>query len=263
MHCTSLFFLCVVACLLLLSNSNLVDGSRDIPITKCCENDTFYWQGFDSCRNGSEHPFFISWPPPVYSEDSILIDYISAVDDFNITTAKHDCPDGQIAVSTTKFKFLINGLLRLEDGRNYQVGQFCLSQVFGSDEEIVARFCAPDPCIEANLDSAGCLRKCCPIGMALNFINNLPLCQSSLSPSFNVQFKNKLGESIDQSLSSYVVRDGVAPKCIFGIDPLSEAFNESFYVLPDTQIYVPGNIEEHHKMPSDYCIDTDGADEVN
>ena len=53
-------------------------------------------------------------------------------------------------------------------------------------------------------------------------------------------------------------------KAFLLIEPeMSEAFNESFYVLPDTQIYVPGNIEEHHKMPSDYCIDTDGADEVN
>ena len=253
---SDLSFVLVQCLLLLLSNSNIIDASRDIQLTKCCSEETFYSQGFDSCRNDSEQSF--AWPPSVYSEDSsILIDDITK-DDFNITSSKQDCPDGQVPVSARKFKLISDGSLRLEDGRNLTVGQFCLNQVLGS-AEIVARFCSPDPCIES---VPGCIRKCCPNGMVLSFIKEEPQCQSSSSPSFNVSFKNKLGESVDQSLSSYVVRDGVIPKCIHGIYPLGESFDEPFYVLTDSQIYVPGNLEGL-KSPSDYCIDTNGTREVS
>jgi len=253
-----LFF--VVGWLLLVLTPYLVDADRNIRVTKCCEDEALYWQGFDSCRNESEQSFF-SLLPPVYSEDLNLIYDIKA-SDFNITTAMDNCSDGQIAVSTTKFKFIIDGSLRLDDdGRNFKVGRFCLSEAFGS-AEIVARFCATDPCIEMNHESAGCIRKCCPNGMELNSTSFS--CQLTPSPSFGVQFKNELGESVAQNISSYVIRDGVTPKCIYGTSPLGKAFDneELFYILPNAHIYIPGYPRDD-RMPSDYCIDTDGKDGVN
>ena len=248
-----------VKCFLLLWCLHLVDAGRDIPMTKCCQDGTVFLQAFDSCRNGSEQS--VSWSPAVYSESSILIADI-AEDDFKITTQMKGCSDGQIAVSTTKFKFLVDGSLRLDEGgRTFQVGQFCLNQVFGS-EGIVARFCDPDPCIEADTRSAGCIRKCCPIGMDIN--PPTFSCQPSSSPSFDVQFRNELGEPVDRNLSSYVVRGGVIPKCIDdSIMPLGEAHNETFYVLPNAQIFIPG-YSKKDQMTSDYCIDsTDEGDGVS
>lgn len=252
----------VVDFFLLLSKPVLVCASRDIPMTKCCQQETFYWQGFDSCRNDSEQS--VSWPPIVYSEDLNVIDDITA-NDFknNVITSKEDCPNGKIAVSTTKYKFILDGSLRLEDGRSFQVDQFCLSQVFGS-EEIVARFCAPDPCIESKSVKAGCIRKCCPNAMALNStsFSCQPSSYSSYS-SFGIQFKNELGESVHRNLSSYVIRDGVTPKCIYGTSPLGKAFDndEPFYLLPSAQIFIP-SYPKDDRMPSDYCIDTNGEDAV-
>ena len=136
-------------------------------MTKCCHDNAFYLKGFDSCRNDSEQS--VSWPPPVFSKKLNQINNITA-DDFSITTTKDDCPKGQIAVSTTQFKVISDGSLRLEDGRKFEKDLFCLSQLFES-ADIIARFCAPDPCIEANLEGSGadgCIQKCCPNGMELN-----------------------------------------------------------------------------------------------
>ena len=247
-----------VGCLLLLNVNHLVEAGRDIPIRKCCHGETFFYlQGFDSCKNDSDHDSAASWPPLVYSSANLnSIEEITA-DDFNVTTAMEGCPEGQIAVSTTKFKFIDDGSLNLEDGPKLKQGQFCLNQVFGSSN-IIARFCAPDPCIEMNSESAGCIRKCCPNGMELISKH----CQPSSASSFDIEFKNKLGESVNQSLSSYVIRDGVAPKCIHGIFPLGKAFDEVFYILPDANIYIPG-YPAKDRIVSDYCIETDETDAVS
>jgi hypothetical protein len=101
--------------------------------------------------------------------------------------------------------------------------------------------------------------------MELNFISNT--CQPSSPSSFEVQFKNTLGEPVNESLSSYVVRDGVVPKCIHdGFNPLGKRFGDEshFYVLPGAQIYVP-DYPENERIVTDYCIDTEksnGSDMV-
>ena len=261
MTITFSFKLLFAGCLLLQLNLVLVEAGRDIAMTKCCHEETpFYLQGFDSCRNDSEQS--VSWPPLVFSKRLNQLKDITA-DDFIITTSNEGCPKGQIAESTIQFKLTIDGSVRLEDGRIFKSGQFCLSQLFGS-VDIIARFCTPDPCIEANLDSSSadvCIRKCCPNGMVLNSISFS--CQSTTSPSFFPPFKNKLGEPVDQSLSSYVVRAGVIPKCAHGFSPLGESLddNETFYILPNAQIFIPGYPKDD-QMPSDFCIDTEGDDEV-
>ena len=254
MNYKSMLLSFVMECLLILLNvHHLVEAGRDIPMTKCCPRENFFYsQGFDSCRKNDAQS--VSWPPIVYSEDLNQVEDIKA-EDFNITATIESCSEGQIAVSTTKFKFIDDGSLKMEDERNLKVGQFCLNQVYGSSD-IIARFCAPDPCIESNPESAGCIRKCCPNGMELNSTSFS--CQPSSSSSFEIEFKNELGESVNRSLSSYVIRDGVAPKCIHGIGPLSKAFDDVFYVLPDAQIYIP-IYPEKDRIPPDYCIDTDGA----
>ena len=237
--------------ILLSTRHDLVAASSSITVIKCCHDDTFYSQGFDSCKNDSA--ISALWPLPVYSEDSILIEDITEEYFNTITLPMEDCPEGQIAVSTSEFKLISDGSLRLnEDGGNYEVGQFCLSQVFKSADIVIARFCASDPCIETNSKSAGCIRKCCPNRMELND----GYCHPSPFPSFDVQFKNELGEPLNQSLSSYVIRYGVAPKCIDDFNPLGEEFeNATFYILPNAQIFIPGYSKEH-QMPSDFCIDS-------
>lgn len=96
-----IILLSFVGCLLLLLHVNqLVEAGQDIPMTKCCHGETFfYFQGFDSCGNESDES--ITWPPSlVYTTNLNLIDDITA-EDFNITTsAMEGCPEGHIATST-------------------------------------------------------------------------------------------------------------------------------------------------------------------
>ncbi len=80
-------------------------------------------------------------------------------------------------------------------------------------------------------------------------------CQPSSSPSsFDVQFKNELGESVTQNISSYVIRDGDTSKYIprDAIDSLGEAVGEPFYVLSNAQIYIPAYREDENKRSSDF-----------
>ena len=260
-----MFLFVVMRSLLLLlsiSSQHLVEASRNIPITKCCQDESVYKQGFDSCEHESDQS--VSWPPSVYSEELNQINKITK-NDLNVTTAMDNCPVGQIAVSTNQFKFFINGSMRLnEGGQNFiQAGQFCLMQVFGS-AEIVARFCAPDPCTtKLNYGSAGCIHKCCPSGKEINPMTFS--CQPSSSLPFVVKFTNRLGELANQqNLSSYVIRDGVIPKCIYGMNPLGKSFgnDEPFNILPNGHIYVPG-YPENYRMESQYCIDTDSVSKIS
>ena len=100
------------------------------------------------------------------------------VADFNFETVLDDCPEDYIiAVSTTQFQFFSDGSLRLEDGSRFKSREFCLNQLSVPAATFAARFCIRDPCNET---ARGCLRKCCPNGMAVS--NSDRLCHPTSLP---------------------------------------------------------------------------------
>ena len=220
-------------------------AGRKIPVTKCCSDDTFYTLGFDQCKRAEGK--VDSWPPVVYSALSSRPIEVTA-DDLSLTTALDDCPAGQIDVSTTQFRFFSDGSLRLDDGRRFKAGEFCLNQI-SVPVTFAARFCIPDPCNETAL---GCLRKCCPNKMAVN--NTDRFCHPTSLP-FEVEFHDENGQSVQMSPSSYIIRDGVVPKCNNdGYNLLSEQYGDVFYILPNGHIYMP-IYPENDRDTQDYCID--------
>ena len=237
--------------LLLLLFINLVGAGRDIPVRKCCPEKTFYKMGFDWCKEENERMNTFAWPLVFDRLNNRLIDDVTA-DDFILTTAESldNCTDGEVAVSSTDFTFFTDGSLRLnKDGRNLSSDQFCLNQI-AEPNTFAVRFCIRDPCKES---TSSCIRKCCPNGKIILNKTDL-LCHPTTLP-FQVDFRDEKGQSVELSPSSYIVRDGVVPKCKNGsYSLLSEKYGDVFYVLPNGQIYIPSYPEED-RASSDYCID--------
>ena len=194
-----------------------------------------------------------SWPPVFDRLNNRLIDDLTA-DDFIQTTAESlvNCTEGEVAVSSTDFSFFSDGSLRLnKEERHLSSGQFCLNEITPSND-LIARYCIRDPCIES---AESCVRKCCPNGMI--FSNKI--CHPSPLP-FEFDFRNKNGELVKSS-PSYIIRDGVKPKCSNDFNPLGVNFNETFYILPNGQIYVPNYKEEKDRTISEYCVENEISDD--
>ena len=234
----------LIDCLLVTANRN------NITFTKCCPDKMLYTIGFDGCHPGGEENFS-SWPP-VFDRlnNQIIAEHFTPT----ITESLDNCTEGEVAVSSTQFRFFSDGSLRLDDGKRFESGEFCLNQI-PAPAVFTARFCIRDPCNET---TGGCLRKCCPNGMAVN--NTDRLCHPTSLP-FQVDFKDENGQSVELSPSAYIVTDGVAPKCkTDGYNPLSEKYGDVFYVLPSGQIYIPIYPKEN-RATSEYCIDYFADDE--
>ncbi|XP_057366331.1 LOW QUALITY PROTEIN: G-protein coupled receptor Mth2-like [Daphnia carinata] len=227
-----------------------------IPLTKCCVSDSeFYSLGFDSCNNNEETPFI--WPPPVYSIKTNQSAVSSSVR-FSLTYNMSTCMPGYDSKSVTNFRLYTDGTVQVGDAR-LEPGQFCLNQIASGEpptdeSEFAIRYCIPDPCNQTN-----CVHKCCPMGMALNITTQL--CQS-YSERFDLVFHNASGQVISPDPGSYIIRDGDAPQCPFGMFPLMPEMNpeDTFYILPDGQLYLP-SYPENDRYSKDYCVDDFFAEE--
>ncbi|KAI9557713.1 hypothetical protein GHT06_017542 [Daphnia sinensis] len=221
-----------------------------IPLTKCCVSDSeFYSLGFDSCNNNEDTPSM--WPPPVYSIKTNQSAIASSVR-FSLTYNMSTCMPGYDSKSVRNFRLYTDGTVQVGEAR-LGPGQFCLNQIASGepptdDSEFAIRYCIPDPCNQTN-----CVHKCCPMGMALNITTQL--CQSYSEP-FDLVFHNVSGQVISPDPGSYIIRDGDAPQCPYGMFPLMPEMNpeDMFYILPDGQLYLP-SYPENDRYSKDYCID--------
>ena len=244
----SVFAVLIFGCLLI----NQVCAGRDIPVRKCCSDKMLYKIGFDECNpdENVDKRLFSSWPPVFDRLNNRLIDDLTA-DDFIQTTAESldNCPEGEVAVSSTDFSFFSDGSLRLnQEERNLSSGQFCLNQI-ATSTNLIARYCIRDPCSES---VRSCVRKCCPNGMILNETDQL--CHPTSLP-FEFELRNEKGDLASESNASYIIRDGIGPKCNNGITALGNPFDDTFYLLPNGQIYVPNYKEEKDRTITEFCID--------
>jgi hypothetical protein len=227
-----------------------------IPLTKCCASENeFYSLGFDTCTLNGEMNF--NWPPPVYSartNESVVAGSARFSLTFNLST----CTSGYASQSTRDFRLYTDGSAVISSsGERLPANSFCLNQISSGEvdaAEFAVRHCASDPCNQTN-----CIRKCCPLGMALN--TTTQLCQTYNEP-FALEFRNVTGHVVTPNPASYLIRQGDVPKCQHGMFPLSPNTNpeDEFYVLSDGQIYLPF-YPENDRYTRDYCIDDFSSEE--
>lgn len=224
-------------------NSSVEDflAAGNVSLTKCCPRGQHYAVGLDSCKVAVIEDVWTY----IEERNATVVDSEDSVQ----KTGLSQCAVGFVGQSSTQFRFLDDGTLGTVDGTVLQSGNFCLDQVMKREgsPEFVARFCARDPC-----DGTECVRKCCPNGMAIN--TNTRLCQ--LYPDrLNISVQSEDGMVVESQIN--VIRDGAAPKCPTGINPLnpSQWPQDKFYILPTGELYVPANEKEHRTL-REYCIET-------
>ncbi len=236
--------------------------SKIIQLTKCCALNESYVIGFDSCQafssNDSSSAIFQKYDPPIYSiisnENRTLIEDASSQIQLEINLST--CPDGFVHNVSTDFFLYENGTLSIPQFGIWRTrGEFCIdeNETFDPLEpvKVTARFCVPDPCLGVN-----CIRKCCPEGMEL-YIGDSINCRVTEDPT--IVFDHFALQNLSEaSPDSYVVRNGVAPKC--EIDLLDYNWNSEiikpFSIMKNGSMSIISNnfLETNHVM-DDYCID--------
>lgn len=220
------------------------DILRKIPITRCCPESEFYSLANGVCRADQ---ILYRWPPPVYSTRFNRTLLAPELRPFELTERLDTCTGESGVFLSLNFRFYEDGTLLLPDGTRLKSGEFCISPVDVEDESLfLARYCAPDPC-----NATSCVRKCCPVGMAMNATVNK--CQPS-SIRFEIDFKDENGSPARPE--PYVLRDGNTPQCADGMYALEPATNEpdEFYIVPDGRLYQPLSPPDD-RYTSAYCVE--------
>ena len=223
--------------------------SSEIPLKSCCPVSHSYDLGNNKCVRGPPNPNEVVELryPKVFYKDGTLSNF----KDFQIVEELVGCPDGFIVQSTENFHLYVDGTLQVPGVSTIQskAGSFCIGSL--DDSELAVRFCLSDPCLS---QTHKCVRKCCPIGFALNGTS----CQKH-SEEFLPVFQNELGVVVD--VSDFIVRGGIMHKCENSLLPTS-IWEDEFHLLPSGHINRTDDLE--NPVTHEYCVDDfiDGNDVV-
>ena len=244
-----LWFLCAV---------QLISASQKIGVAKCCS--TSYMLLRASCKEQIRHDVEqnpvkdieaevkvleeTTWLIPVHSHENNR----TKTADFHFNYDLIQCPDGYVVKHTLDFKLYNDGSLVTNWG-NFPSGTFCLDQFLTkSDPEYVARFCVPDPC-----RNGYCMRKCCPLGMVINFSTG----ECEIHPKeFDFAIQNEDGSVVNTTDIS-IVDGATLPVCKNGINVLQPDIygeKDEFYILPSGQLKIPA-YEHDESIIDDFCIE--------
>ncbi|EFX83095.1 hypothetical protein DAPPUDRAFT_240556 [Daphnia pulex] len=205
---------------------------------RCCKSGTTYLPGLDQCvPNFMSNLYTKLFPNYSFEKDS--------------NDGLTDCPVGYVSHSTEHFQ-LDNDTLLVGDKR-LESNEFCINRVeeenySTSPGHFVARYCVPDPCSES-----GCIRKCCPPGMAMvmkyyHDLSPISVCEPHPVPLNLSLLRNPKNESIDAN--SFSIHGGLGIKC--GKLPRDMIFD--FSIRPDGQILMQlDNLPD--EKTDQYCID--------
>ncbi len=230
-----------------------------IPLIKCCQDAQLYRPGLDLCRHGVGNARQVA-SLPVYSvnnnsdDSSLTPSFIKPNDERMIRGILTPCPEGFVAKSTQRFQLYENFSMKTEDGLKRKAGDFCVNPVYPSPDAMVAsdeplqyavRFCDRDPCQH----NGACLRKCCPIGTAVNELDKA--CQPSSAESFSKNVKQML--NVDQETTPVV---GSYPVSCDRSKGLSLVFLNvtDFHILESGQMYSIYYLC-NQQYTSLYCVD--------
>lgn len=233
-------------------------------LNKCCLDNQLYNPGYDICTNHTLVDVLLE-PLPIFpSIDDQMSTTLLMLDNLQQLTYNEDvlkaCPDGYFVTSAMEFSLFQNGTLHTYEGL-IEAGQFCIHPVPASLEyssrrlSFAGRFCVRNRC-----DSATCIRKCCPLGMALMDQK----CQSSESP-FKVKHYSSMIDGIDDVKSSdnvisvdsgratYQIITGLFISC--STQGLNELVTNDFRILANGHMYVPSYPCEFERPAHQYCIE--------
>lgn len=233
---------------------------------KCCLDNQLYKPGYDICTNSTRDVFHQVETLPIYpsidnNEDEMstmtfTLDNLQLV--HNEAVLK-PCADGFFATSSMLFNLFQNGTLYTHQVGLIEAGQFCIHPVPAATEYLngqlryAARFCVRNRC-----DSATCIRKCCPLGMAL--VDKT--CQSNETP-FKVKHysspTNQINDDegnvirVDSDRANYQIINGLFITC--AIQGLNQVFTNDFRILANGHMYVPSYPCEFERPTHQYCIE--------
>jgi len=162
--------------------------------------------------------------------------------EFQLKINSISCPEGFLGKTSTQFQFYEDGTLKLDlDGMFYTFppAEFCIDQTSVlSDDLLIARFCIPSKCDDYQSSGIHCIRKCCPLGSAIN--RTTRNCQNySSSSSFSNDVNHQLREYRTGrfvKIDDFTIADGVAPHC--NSDGRQGFKVSQFYLLKDGRMYV-------------------------
>ncbi len=210
--------------------------------------------GFDMCGEIPEG-FPQELNPQLYSSKNIdAIPGSISSGGFNISyNQRESCEDGFVANISIHFRLLVDGsLFILPMDITIPEEKFCIDQYRTLNDQnptgIVARFCAPDPCIGRN-----CIRKCCPLGMVLN--KTAKLCQIA-AENLGFPFHNESGVAIPSSSAQTLpaIRDSAAGMCPGNMLNFIPDNGDCFSILPNGSLFIP-LLPDGEQYSDQYCVD--------
>lgn len=166
------------------------------------------------------------------------------------------CQEGFIARTSDRFQLFQDFSVKTEDGQLYAASEYCIYRQTSTSKSInqTGRSAASlneyavRYCVHAECDNVPCIRKCCPLGMAVNL--NDKECELNDEP-FNETLHKML--NINPSSKMKIV-DGYG----FGMHCYDEASNmmelDEFRILPSGQMYAP-EYPYRERATYQYCVD--------
>lgn len=232
---------------------NFPSSMLTIHLPKCCNISEEYLIGRDNCRKMPDNIVPQELNPQIYFTQN---DPVLERRTFDITfNNKKQCRDGLIANISMDFQLFENGSISiLANEIIIPENEFCVDhyQTFINPEKptgLVARYCAPDPCINGH-----CIRKCCPVGMVLNEPGNL--CQNATENFDPFQLRDEFGVSIVPSSEeqSLAILDAFYPMCRHGTLNLVPDSGVCFSIIPNGTVFVP-LLADGQQYSDQYCVD--------
>lgn len=229
-------------------------ATGELPLIQCCGVGELYRPGLDFCKN--ESVLYDVDPLPIYSsytKSSNENPFLLSLNDERVRTqrALKQCPDGFVARTTDRFQLFEDLSMKSgEGGAFFPPADYCIypqsqsrsaASADGPLFQYAARYC-----VHADCDNVPCIRKCCPLGMAVDV--NDKACKSSDEP-----FNETVHRAFDLNPEMKIV-DGYG----FGMNCYDEASNllelNEFHILSSGQMYAP-DYPYDERATYQYCVD--------
>ena len=267
-----------------LLESITLTGQQQLPFIQCCcHPDELYKPGIDYCKNESSIVFGHDVLSSLIEGDAadgeisiatLMLTLNGQRNNNNKTSALlrrtlKPCPDGYIARTSQRFQLFQNFSMKTEQGLLFPASEYCIYPAAGSYKSSKAAAVPLLPeyavryCVHAECDHVRpCIRKCCPMGMAVNLDGKE--CELNDEPFNDETVHRMLFNSINQASGSagapgqeenrMKIVDGYG----FGMHCYDEASNmmesDEFRILPNGQMYAP-EYPYRQRATYQYCVD--------
>jgi hypothetical protein len=260
---------------------------QQLPFIQCCHPRELYRPGIDYCKNESSsalnHPMswsFIDGEDVADGEISIvtLMLTLNGQQQHNnkssntlLRHALKPCPDGFIARTSKHFQLFQNFSMKTEQGLWFPAEEYCIypsaagQQTSPSASNISSRKAVPlleyavRYCVHAECDHVRpCIRKCCPMGMAVNLngkeceLNDEPFNDETVQRMLFNNVIHHQGGQEENNRMKIVDGYGIGMHCYDEASNMMEL--DEFRILPNGQMYAP-EYPHRERATYQYCVD--------